>query len=72
MKTIQLLFTATLIATGLSFTACSGANQQGDNHEHMESEATVYHCPMECEGDKTYSEEGTCPVCGMDLVIKPE
>ena len=23
---------------------------------------------MHCEGDKTYSKEGNCPVCGMDLV----
>ena len=27
-----------------------------------------YYCPMHCEGDKTYSEPGDCPVCGMDLV----
>ncbi|MGE5317050.1 MAG: copper-transporting P-type ATPase [Chloroflexota bacterium] len=26
-----------------------------------------YACPMECEGDKTYKSEGTCPVCGMFL-----
>ena len=28
----------------------------------------VFYCPMHCEGDKTYSEPGDCPVCGMDLV----
>ncbi|WP_420580773.1 heavy metal translocating P-type ATPase [Reichenbachiella sp.] len=28
----------------------------------------VYYCPMHCEGDKTYSKSGHCPVCGMDLV----
>lgn len=28
----------------------------------------VYYCPMHCEGDKTYSQSGDCPVCGMDLV----
>jgi hypothetical protein len=26
-----------------------------------------YACPMKCEGDKTYAEAGTCPVCKMDL-----
>lgn len=72
MKTIQVLFTATVIATGLSFTACNGSSNQGDSHEHGEGEAMAYHCPMECEGDKTYTEEGTCPVCGMDLVVKSE
>ena len=26
-----------------------------------------YFCPMHCEGDKTYNEAGTCPVCNMHL-----
>ena len=26
-----------------------------------------YQCPMQCEEDKTYAEEGTCPVCKMEL-----
>jgi hypothetical protein len=28
----------------------------------------VYYCPMHCEGDKTYSQPGNCPICGMKLV----
>ncbi len=31
----------------------------------------VYYCPMHCEGDKTYSKMGDCPVCGMDLGEEP-
>ena len=31
----------------------------------------VFYCPMHCEGDKTYDKEGSCPVCGMDLVEQP-
>jgi hypothetical protein len=27
----------------------------------------IYQCPMDCEKGKTYDEEGTCPVCKMDL-----
>ena len=27
-----------------------------------------YKCPMSCEGDKTYTMPGACPVCGMTLV----
>lgn len=27
----------------------------------------VYQCPMKCEGDKTFTEEGSCSVCKMDL-----
>ena len=26
-----------------------------------------YQCPMKCEGDKVYHEEGKCPKCKMDL-----
>ena len=26
-----------------------------------------YKCPMECEGQKTYTEPGKSPICGMDL-----
>lgn len=32
--------------------------------------AAAYYCPMHCEGEKTYTEEGSCPVCKMDLVKK--
>src|SRR5690625_709202 len=31
----------------------------------------VFYCPMHCEGDKTYDQPGSCPVCGMDLVEQP-
>ena len=33
-----------------------------------EIKGAVYYCPMHCEGDKTYTKTGDCPVCGMDLV----
>ena len=29
----------------------------------------VYYCPMQCEGDKSYDQAGSCPICGMDLVF---
>ena len=31
-------------------------------------ETGIFYCPMHCEGAKTYSKLGDCPVCGMDLV----
>jgi heavy metal translocating P-type ATPase len=47
----------------------------GHSHSHQhpvetisQSAAPIYYCPMRCEGDKTYSEPGDCPVCGMHLV----
>ena len=37
-------------------------------HDHSEDMAAgVYQCPMKCEGEKTYAEKGSCPVCKMDL-----
>ncbi len=45
-------------------------------HKNVHKHATItdqknteikYFCPMLCEGDKTYSEPGDCPVCGMHL-----
>lgn len=38
-----------------------------------EKKATVqYQCPMHCEGEKSYSDPGNCPVCKMDLVRTDE
>ena len=33
----------------------------------QDTENVLYQCPMQCEGDKTYTEDGSCPVCKMDL-----
>lgn len=30
----------------------------------------TYYCPMKCEGEKTYSKAGKCPVCKMNLKEK--
>jgi len=30
-------------------------------------EEVTYQCPMQCEGDKVYHEEGSCPVCNMNI-----
>ena len=40
------------------------------HHEPRENEekATKYRCAMGCEGDKTYSHPGNCPVCNMKLM----
>ena len=32
------------------------------------SPSSVYYCPMECEGEKLYFQQGRCPVCNMFLV----
>lgn len=51
-----------------SITLLSSCKKEKNNM----SLATVYECPMLCEGDKTYTEEGVCPVCKMDLTQKDQ
>ena len=41
-------------------------NAEAVDHGY-EMAMTSYQCPMKCEGEKTYGEEGTCPKCKMDL-----
>ena len=39
------------------------------HYEHSNSlNQQKYHCPMKCEGEKTYDGPGNCPVCNMHLV----
>ena len=56
--------------------AAKEATEQKEHAEHDESDVqdhgyetamNTYQCPMKCEEDKTYGEEGSCPVCKMDL-----
>ncbi|MBC2839341.1 heavy metal translocating P-type ATPase [Robiginitalea sp. SC105] len=44
------------------------AAQSGKNTPQAGKGTGTYYCPMHCEGDKTYTAPGDCPVCGMDLV----
>ncbi|MBJ6366971.1 SCO family protein [Snuella sedimenti] len=58
LKFIVVLLVLTVI------TACK------DNASHKVSEEeSVYKCPMQCEGNKTYAKLEACPVCKMDLVM---
>ena len=41
--------------------SCSNEKQNDGGEE--------YQCPMKCEGEKTYSSAGNCPVCKMDLKL---
>ena len=43
-------------------------------YDRKDATASVasYSCPMKCEGDKTYDQQGKCPKCGMDLKEKKE
>ena len=49
--------TGAILATALFISCGDSPNQKSE-----------YQCPMKCEGvDSTYTNEGSCPVCKMDL-----
>ena len=65
-KTILILGTTMfLFVVGSTFVSCKNNTKQ-TKEENVEK-TQKYQCPMKCEGDKTYSSAGKCPVCGMNL-----
>lgn len=57
----------------LALTSC-GSEETADQHSHEghnhnNVSGKEYACPMKCEGENIYSEEGECPVCHMDLEV---
>lgn len=50
----------------LIFVAFQSCNSDKKSKENI---TEVYQCPMHCEGDKTYNEKGSCPICKMDLAL---
>lgn len=61
MKALKYILVLILIS--VAFSSCNSDKKSKDNT------VEVYHCPMHCEGDKTYEVEGSCPICKMDLVL---
>lgn len=63
------LFLFSALALTFSFTACNddGGRNNKDATESGQEQNAEYQCPMKCEGDKTYSVPGECPVCNMEL-----
>lgn len=57
MKTIKYITLVLVVVIGL--VSCKDTSNK--------SEETTYQCPMKCEGEKTFTEPGTCSVCKMDL-----
>ena len=68
MKMIKLLLNVALSVTLLAGYSCSSGEHETKGAEATEQvAAATYVCPMACEGEKTYTEEGMCPVCNMKL-----
>ena len=51
-----------IICIALTLVSCKNTSSENAKDN------VTYHCPMQCEGEKTYSKQGSCPVCKMDLV----
>ncbi len=49
------------------------ASEAAAMNTHMEGQeyTSTYICPMHCEGSGS-EEAGTCPVCGMDYVLRSD
>ncbi len=62
-----------LVSTGAEIKhECNCQHDDPEDLKVQDKSATTdsgdkYFCPMLCEGDKTYSAPGDCPVCGMHL-----
>ena len=65
MKKQILKLSMIVLFSSALFTSCS-SDQSNESTEQVAE--TAHYCPMKCEGEKTYLEEGSCPECGMNLV----
>ena len=66
----KLLALAVLIALVAAATVGVTGCKRGEEtaaEQNVEEAAEQYACPMKCESEKTYSNPGNCPVCGMAL-----
>ncbi|GGW66539.1 protein SCO1/2 [Winogradskyella epiphytica] len=65
MKYIKTIMTVMMLL--IVVTSCDS-----NKSKNSQQEIAVYQCPMQCEGDKTYSENISCPICKMDLELVEE
>ncbi len=59
----KLVVVLALSTSSVLITSCG----ESANTNQTETAQATYACPMDCENGKTYSDEGICPVCEMDL-----
>ncbi len=62
----------TLLKAGLHYTIQIPGEEKHSTDQKTVNGNGVFYCPMHCEGDKTYSNPGDCPICGMPLVEQPK
>lgn len=57
MKILKYITLIVMVVIGLA--SCKDTSKK--------TEEITYQCPMKCEGEKTFTEPGSCSVCKMDL-----
>ena len=62
----------TLLKAGLHYTIEMPGHEKHTVANIPEEGNGVFYCPMHCEGEKTYTSQVGCPVCGMDLIEQPK
>lgn len=61
-----------LLNAGLHYTINMPGHEKHTVAKVSEEGNGVFYCPMHCEGEKTYTSQVGCPVCGMDLIEQPK
>jgi len=72
MKKLVLMF-AVIAVVSIAFTSCKKDKKEEVKTEEAKEKMAdnhLYQCPMNCEEGKSYTEEGNCPVCKMELKEK--
>ena len=62
----------TLLKAGLHYTIEMPGHNKHVEGKKLDDGNGVFYCPMHCEGEKIYTSQVGCPVCGMDLVEQPK
>ena len=71
MKHLKIILSMALAV--FCFTAVNAQSTKAQTKK-LKTATALYQCPMKCEGEKTYTKAGKCPVCNMSLkkLSKPE
>jgi hypothetical protein len=64
----QIIIALIFFTTALFMASCGeNTNEKSSENTTEEVKTAMYQCPMKCQDEKMYEEQGTCPVCKMYL-----
>ena len=59
-----------LLVLTIAISSCKTDKKEVQPEVKKEMITQIYQCPMDCEKGKSYTKEGNCPVCKMELKTK--